>query len=51
MTGKLKRRWVQSSLRTLPLWALVVAAYLLYGLPASALLLSLVAAIGIFFYL
>ena len=51
MTGKIKRRWVQFSLRTLALWALAVGAYLVYGLPASVLLLSLVVAAGIFFYL
>jgi hypothetical protein len=51
MTGKIKRRWVQVSLRTLALWALAVVAYLVYGLPASILVLSLVVAAGIFFYL
>jgi hypothetical protein len=51
MTGKLKRRWVWFGLRTLALWALAVGAYLVYGLPASVLLLSLVVAAGIFFYL
>jgi hypothetical protein len=51
MTKKLKRRWVQFSLRTLALWVLAVGAYLWYGLPASILLLSLVIAAGIFLYL
>jgi hypothetical protein len=51
MTGKIKRRWVQFSLRTLALWGLAVGTYLAYGLPASVLLLSLVVAAGIFFYL